>query len=224
MIQFKAQYLLSTTMLGALLSLSACNGMFEEIYDKKQESVMQVKEGSFSEVDATEYDEWVYIDFKAQKVTKVKIGEEYEDQIPEDWDIALHRYDIKTNEGAALETSYTTIDDIKNATSLPEGTFVEDVWTTDKIAIDMSHMMEGTVVYTESYRNNEMSKWMSVSSAMPPTFTMSGKVYLLRLKDQSYVAINFVNYRGSNGVTGYISFDYAYPLTFGNEAEDNNQQ
>ncbi len=153
-----------TIILGATMSLSACNGIFENIYDDPIETEMEIKENKFSQVKTVEYTEWAYIDLSARKVTTVQIGEEYEDQIPEEWDFAIHRYDIKTNGGAACQTDYTSIDDFIAAGKLPEtGKFVEDKWTTNKIAIDMSGMMEGNIVYTDSYYNTVLSDWLSVA-------------------------------------------------------------
>lgn len=205
-----------TIILGATMSLSACNGIFENIYDDPIETEMEIKENKFSQVKTVEYTEWAYIDLSARKVTTVQIGEEYESQIPEEWDFAIHRYDIKTNGGAAFQTSYTSIDDFIAAGKLPEAEkFVEDEWTTNKIAIDMSGMMEGNIVYTDSYYNAVLSSWLNVdTSTMPPIYTMSSQVYLLRLKDNTYAAIRFTNYTNAKGIKGYIDFDFSYPIEF----------
>ena len=149
-------------------------------------------------------------------VTTVKIGKEYESEIPDNWDIAIHRYDIKTNEGAAYQTSYTSFDALKANGKLPDDKdFVKDEWTTDKIAIDMSGMMEGNIVYTDSYYNSVLSTWLNVdTSTMPPIYTMSNQVYLIRLKDNTYAAIRFTNYTNAKGIKGYIDFDFLYPFDF----------
>lgn len=102
-----------TIVLGAAMSLSACNGIFENIYDAPIETEMEIKENSFSQVKTVEYTEWAYINLSERTVTTVKIGEEYESQIPDKWDFAIHRYDIKTNEGATYKTTYTSIDEFK---------------------------------------------------------------------------------------------------------------
>lgn len=205
-----------TIILGATMSLSACNGIFESIYNDPIETEMEIKENKFSQVKTVEYTEWAYIDLSARKVTTVQIGEEYESQIPEEWDFAIHRYDIKTNGGAAFQTTYTSIDDFIAAGKLPEAEkFVEDEWTTNKIAIDMSGMMEGNIVYTDSYYNAVLSSWLNVdTSTMPPIYTMSSQVYLLRLKDNTYAAIRFTNYTNAKGIKGYIDFDFSYPIEF----------
>lgn len=211
-----------TIILGAAMSLSACNGIFENIYDAPIETEMEIKENSFSQVKTVEYTEWAYIDLSNRKVTTVQIGEEYENQIPEEWDFAIHRYDIKTNGGAAFQTGYTSIDDFLAARKLPaDKDFLEDEWTTDKIAIDMSGMMDGKIVYTESYRNAVLSGWLDVNtSTMPPVYTMSNQVFLIRMKDNTYAAIRFTNYMNARGIKGYIDFDFSYPLDF----DDNNNE
>lgn len=212
-----------TIILGAAMSLSACNGIFEGIYDAPLEAEMEIKDTSFSQVKTVEYTEWAYIDLGGRKVTTVPIGEEYDSKIPGDWDFAIHRYDIKTNGGAAYKTAYTSFDDLKAAGKLPEETaFVEDEWTTDKIAIDMTGMMDGNIIYTDSYRNTVLSSWLNVdTSTMPPIYTMSNQVYIIRLKDNTYAAIRFTNYTNARGIKGYIDFDFLYPFEFDNNEANN---
>ena len=47
-------------ILGAAMSLSACNGLFENIYDAPTETEMEIKENSFSQIKTVEYTEWAY--------------------------------------------------------------------------------------------------------------------------------------------------------------------
>ena len=171
-------------ILGATMSLSACNGMFEGIYDDPIESEMEIKESSFSQINTTEYTNWVYIDLSERKATTVEIGEEHKSEIPAEWDLAIHRYDIKTNEGAAYQTTYTNIDELKASGKLPaEENFIKDEWTTN-------------------------------AGSETPIYTMSNQVYLIRLKDNTYAAIRFTNYTNARGIKGYIDFDFLYPLDF----------
>lgn len=97
---------------------------------------------------------------------------------------------------------------------MPQGTFVADEWTTNKIAVDVSHMMEdnGYLIYAPSDFNPELSKWLNVdTSEMPPIYTPSNKVYLLRMKDDTMAAIRLVSYMNAAGIKGYMTFDYIYP-------------
>lgn len=61
-----------TIVLGAAMSLSACNGIFENIYDAPIETEMEIKENSFSQVKTVEYTEWAYINLSERTVTTVK--------------------------------------------------------------------------------------------------------------------------------------------------------
>ena len=100
---------------------------------------------------------------------------------------------------------------LRNADAMPEGAYVEDVWTTAKIAIDMSGMMDGNIVYMESYYNEELSKWLNVDkSNMPPTYTLSNKVYMVKLKDGTYAAVRLTNYMNASGVKGFMTIDYFF--------------
>lgn len=206
----------SIIILGATMSFSACEGIFERIYDEPIETEMEIKDNRFAQINTTEYTNWAYIDLSGRKATTVEIGNEHDSKIPVEWDFAIHRYDIKTNGGAAIKTIYTTFDELKAAGKLPEASaFTKDEWTTNKIAIDMSGMMDGDIIYTESYRNALLSGWLNVdTSTMPPIYTMSGDIYIIRLKDNTYAAIRFTKYTNPRGIKGYIDFEYLYPLAY----------
>ena len=163
-------------------------------------------------IDATDYRRWTFIDFHTQKVDSVNVTDSDQKE-PEEWDIAVHRYDVKTNAGAVLETGFTGFSALQNASAMPEGVYVDDVWTTAKVAIDMSGMMDGNIVYMESYYNEELSKWLNVDkSNMPPTYTLSNKVYMVKLKDGTYAAVRLTNYMNASGVKGFMTIDYIYPF------------
>lgn len=210
------------TVLGAILSLSACNGILEGIYDEPATDtdtdygfINHVTNesgvtGTVS-IDATSYTRWTYIDFHTQKIDSVEITPDAE--TPEQWDIAIHRYDVKTNGGTVLETGFTGLATLLSSGGIPQGTFVVDEWTTDKIIVDMSTMADGYLGYAESDYNAELSKWLNVDkSSMPPIYTPSNKVYLLKLKDGSMAAIRLQSYMNAKAVKGYMTFDYIYPF------------
>ena len=133
--------------------------------------------------------------------------------MPGEWDIAIHRYEAKTNGGAVLETSYTSIDELLNADGIPTGEYTEDIETTDRITIDMSDMMNGNILYAKSPYNEVLSRWLDVdTSTMPPIYTMSNKIYILRLEDGTHAAIHLLNYMNEKKVKGHMTFEYLYPL------------
>lgn len=209
---------LRAAVLGASVAVSAaCNGLFEGIYDVPDTNsgfgFVAVDEATRSGriyVDATSYEAWVYVDLHGRRVVTSAVG----DEEPEAWDFAVHRYDGKTNGGSVLETAHEGFEALR-AAGLPQGAFVADVWTTQQITVDMSHMMEGYLVYAESFYNAELSKWLEVdTSAMPPVYTASERVYLVRLKDATLAALRLTGYTDDAGVKGYLTIDYVYPFEF----------
>ena len=50
------------------------------------------------------------------------------------------------------------------------------------------------------------------SSTMPPIYTLSGKIYLLRLKDGTCAALRLVNFMNDAAIKGYMTIDYLYPV------------
>lgn len=208
----------------ALLSLPSCNGLFEGIYDEP----VAVSEFGFTKVeqatssgtiyiDATSYTKWTYIDFDTYSIDTMLIAEDGSEsgEVMEGWDLAVHRYDTKTNGGSVLETEYTSLDEFRVSGRIPEGEYVEDIWTEDRITIDMSQMMNGVILYAPSWYNPELSKWLNVdTSTMPPVYTMSGRVYVLKTQDGKAAALQLNNYMNDSKVKGFMTIDYIYPVEF----------
>jgi hypothetical protein len=178
---------------------------------------MVASEGRFERVDASSYTAWTYIDLDTRAVTTV---EEYVegggDEPPVEWHFAMHRFDCKTNGASVLETAFTSLDALVASGGMPKGDFVPDEWTTDKVAYDLSQMqLSGIIGYAESWHNPVLSRWMNVDiSGMPPTYTPSDKVYIIRFEGGQLAAIRFTDFAGPWGIKGYNSFDYIYPLSF----------
>ncbi len=204
-------------MLGTVLCapFSSCNGILDDIYDEASEEESEgMTEGSVY-ADVTSYTQWITVDFHTASMDTVQIDSDGSFTDPEEWDIAMHRWDARTNGGSVMETEFTSLDDLLSYGMIPSGTFVEDTWTTSQIIIDMSGMMSGILGYAESYYNAELSKWMNVdTSGMPPSYSLSGKVYILSLSDGTYAALMLSDYTNSSGVKGYLTIDYIYPLEF----------
>lgn len=193
----------------AVMSLSSCDGIFSDIYDNPQQTdvpeygfiapATQTVPGTIY-IDATSYTDWVYIDFSTMTAETFPV----EAPAPATWDIAVHRYDAKTD-GATV--SATASGDFTTLT--PAETPVADEWTTQTIVTDMSTMMDGYLSYAESSYNRELSRWLDVDkSTMPPIYTMSGKVYLVNLRDGRRVALRLDNYMDGSGIKGYLTIRY----------------
>jgi hypothetical protein len=221
----------SLIMLGASIwTLSACDGLFDGLYDSADDTLTSSEFG-FIEIDplsqsgtiyidATSYTRWTYINLHTLTTDTVAICDENMDadgllREPSDFDFAVHRYDAKTCGGAVYETPYSTFEELR-AQGLPSNaTFDSDLWTTEQITIDMSQMLDGILQYTPSYYNATLSRWLDVdTSNMPPTYTLSNRVYVLRLADQSMAALRLSNFKSAQAVKGFMTIDYLYPVTF----------
>lgn len=201
-----------------MLSLSACNGILEDIYDAPEPedskiygfiAVDNATHTGRIYIDATDYTEWHYIDLHGKSVTTASVDAE----APANWDFAIHRYDAKTNGGAVTESAAADFGMLPAISSIPAEAFVTDKWTTDKITVDMSQMMDGIIRYAEDWYNPVLSRWLRVdTSTMPPIYTLSGKVYLLRLTDGTFAALRLMNFMNDAAVKGFMTIDYLYPV------------
>lgn len=128
------------------------------------------------------------------------------------WDIALHRYDVKTNGASAVATSES---DMAKVTAIPADGYVSDI-KTDSIMVNTAGMMNSKIGYATDTWNEVLNKGVEFdSSVMPPTpnsWSMSGLVYVVKLASGDYAKIKFTDYSNEAGASGHISFDYVYPF------------
>ena len=197
--------------------MTSCNGIFSSLYDDVKTAVIPFGFKEINEDDSTgtvyidtrDYEQWTYINLKDKIVDTVNMltGEPE----PEKWDFAVHRYDVKTNGGSALETDFRSFAELISASDYEDGVFVAD--TMSKVIVDVSGMMDGILLYHDSNVNKELSRWLNVDlSTMPPIYTMSEKVYVLRLADGSYAGLLFTGFMNESCVKGYITIRFKYPL------------
>lgn len=208
--------------LGAAIGLlSSCNGILGGRYDTPEEDVefgfirfdSETSSGTIY-IDASSYTKWTYLNFDTRTIdtTYINRNGSEDGNVPSGWHIAVHRYDVKTNGGLVLQTEYSDPALLVSSGILPEGEFKEDILTTDRIVTDMSGMMDGNIIYAPSYYNEELSRWLNVdTSQMPPIYTMSGKVYLLRVSDGRHAAIILRDYMNDAKVKGFMTIDYVFP-------------
>ena len=110
-------FFLLLSAVGSLLLMGSCEGIFEDLYDTPPatasdgfgfiETNTATKSGTIY-IDVTSYKRWTYISLKNKTTdtSNIVMGQE----APAVWDFAMHRYDVRTNGGAAFETSYSTLD------------------------------------------------------------------------------------------------------------------
>lgn len=188
----------------------------EPVYEEQVVFFANYHRGEFT-LDCTSYTIWNYLNFHTAsyeptcKLSNINVETQLEDTTYTRWDVAMHRYDVKTNRGAALETPFSSLDEMIASATLPEGTFVEDI--EGSVTIDMSHMLDGYLIYQQTMVNREAGKWLDVdTSVMPPVYTLSNKVYLLRFSDGTYLAWYLKDFMNSKSVKGFMHVEYAYPI------------
>ena len=198
-----------------LLFCNACEGLFGGLYDDPQPDSdfgfirFDGDNSGTIFIDATSYARWTYIRLKRKTTdtSNVLMGQAE----PAEWDFALHRYDVRTNGGSAFETDYNSLEQLRE-----QGVPAAALYTPDslsRIAVDMSGMMDGNILYDTCMLNPVLSRWLEVNtSTMPPLYTLRLRPYVLRLADGSCAGLFFSNYVNSANAKGYVTIQYVYPL------------
>lgn len=262
----------------SILMLTACNGIFDDIYDQP-EPIVPAK-GQLV-VDATSWTDWYYVDldqlhqltvdgdeaglqkaqteFQSFPIPMEATGDEVtssssstaagassstqgekpgqymywfdvfgagvkknefrsftptaEQTAPDKWSFAVHRNNVRTNGGAVLETSYTSMDQLPE-TSEPfhNQKFTEDEWSENDVWDDQEQMLLCLVPSQGIAINKVLSSWLMMEiPPMPPSFSLNNHVFILRLKDGTYAALQLANYLSPKGVKCYLTINYKYP-------------
>lgn len=184
----------STIFVLSLLFLAACN---------KPDNEKDADAVTLTDVDVSAYDQWVYLSFESGAPIALNVNEE----APVEWDIALHRENVKTNQGAALKSDAVSLSALSE---LPTGEFVSDVMTDSTLIVDLSQMMQGILIYQKSEINPVLNAWVKYSG-MPPVYTLNDNVYVVRNKEGRYAKIKFSSYKNAEDKTGFATLSYIYP-------------
>jgi hypothetical protein len=132
---------------------------------------------------------------------------------PENWDIGIHYVNARTNGGSVLETSYTSIDDLPASSADFSGlTFTPDEWTENVVWADWDLVLTKYMGCQGIKINKVLSSWIDVELVTPPpVFTLNNHVFIVRLKNGKYAAVQLQNYMSSNGTKGCLTINYKYP-------------
>lgn len=133
---------------------------------------------------------------------------------PEKWSFAVHRNNVRTNSGEVARTDFHSFDE------LPEGTawtdrlqFTKDTWNEKDVWTIQDRMLLGLIGNQGIEINNTLSSWLTISiPPMPPAFTHSDNVFILRLADGSMAALRLEDYQSSTGTKCCLTINYMYPL------------
>lgn len=251
-----------------LLMLTACNGIFDDIYDQPDNSVVSIR-GQL-QIDATSWSDWYYVDLtelqalaeaadddalaKAQTeftpypIPMEAVGDESTDAnhaeipgqylywfdvfgegisknqftsftptaeqtAPDSWTFAVHRNNVRTNGCAALETDYTSFADLpETSEDFRKMDFAEDVWTENEVWDSQEQMLLCYVPSQGIRINKVLSSWLTLEiPPMPPAFTHNNHIFILRLPDGTYAALQLENYLSATGTKCWLTINYKYP-------------
>ncbi len=132
---------------------------------------------------------------------------------PDAWHIAVHRNNVRTNGGAAYETSYTSMQDLpESSEAFADATFTADEWNQLDVWAVQSRMLQGLIGNQGIEVNPVLSKWLVMDiPPMPPAFTLNNHVFIVRFADDTCAAIQLENYQSPTGIKCCLTINYKYP-------------
>ena len=135
-------------------------------------------------------------------------------QEPEQWTFAVHRNNARTNGGAVYETAYTSISELNmNREALGKLTYIADEWSENKVWTTQDQMLNSLIGSQGIRINHVLSSWLQVDlPPIPPSFTLNNHVFILRLSDGTYAALQLENYQNPAGKKCCLTINYQYPL------------
>ena len=127
------------------------------------------------------------------------------DETSFDWDIAFHKYDIRTNGGSAIKTDKKVLSAV---VELPVTGLVMDV--DGSVMVDMSQMMEDFVGYQYCPLNKTLCSWVTktLTGTMPPaTYAVNPEVFIVKTKAGKYAKIKFTDHTNEKDQAVYAAFE-----------------
>lgn len=133
---------------------------------------------------------------------------------PEEWTIAVHRNNVRTNGGAVARTGYHSFDELPEGTRWLDGLeFVPDEWNEKDVWTIQDRMLLGLIGNQGIEINSLLSSWLRIEiPPMPPAFTHGNDIFILRLADGSAAALQLEDYQSATGTKCCLTINYRYPL------------
>lgn len=134
------------------------------------------------------------------------------DETSFDWDIAFHKYDVRTNGGSVLKLNTADLA-LVTLTSVEGQDFNTDV--AKSVMVDMTKMMSGFVGYMETKVNEVLMGYLTATptGSMPPyTYKLNDNVFVVKTADGQYAKMQFTDYTNAKNEAVYVAFDYEFPL------------
>lgn len=185
----------------ALVTLASCS-------EDDDQPVAETKEAY---IDATSKTAWNYYSLSTHKL--VGTGEETTDDNARwfartDWDIAINKYNIRTNSGAATTSGansgvYTCASSVVFGSL--EGVPAGAQFATDKAVT--SSGMGGDITTIRSQATVILFKTNDDGSMIMPPVYLQAPVYVFRTADgNDYFKVQFTQYQDENKASGHVKF------------------
>ncbi len=209
---------LSILMISVIVMLSSCKKEKEELPQPNQSSSVKTGEYTLSRGTKLRGEDWIYFSFDTQAEVSGIDSSNY--KTLDTWDIAFHRYSVRTNSGTSTNNigrggAYDTginIADWASVTEAPETNYVVDD------TIQILNYNTQAYEYMNTTGNTVLGRGVSFSGP-PPTYTLSDNIYIVKTAKGKYAKIWIKSFHNSNNESGYITFCYAYQSGEGRKFE-----
>ena len=132
---------------------------------------------------------------------------------PSAWSVAFHRNNVRTNGASVFETEYTRMEDLpESSLSFDDAPFVEDEWNETDVWVLREQMLNGIIGNQGIRTNRVLSNWLTVEiPPIPPAFSLNNHVFIVRLPEGTYAALQLENYQSEKGTKCVLTINYIYP-------------
>ncbi len=184
--------------------------------EKEKPSVPDAKSLS---IKTSDYKTWTYFSFEKGIIgTYGETEFDYKNRL--DWDLAFHRWDVRTNggesgkgQGGAVLTAYGNLNTGTWSSHIPSYKFITDTKIKTYMAPPNMNAEDGADQRKEVPGSTELAKWMTVTmSSIPPTYKVNEKAFVVKTASGKFAALRFTGYMNDKAEKGYASFEYIYPL------------
>lgn len=133
---------------------------------------------------------------------------------PDNWTIAVHRNNVRTNGAMVAATDYRSIDDLpEDAAFIESLDFRADCWNESDVWVIQDQMLLGLIGNQGIMINPVLSQWLTIDiPPMPPAFTLHDNVFVIRCADGTYGALQLENYQSQTGTKCCLTINYKYPI------------
>ena len=133
---------------------------------------------------------------------------------PDEWTFAVHRNNARTNGCQVAETDFTSLSQIpEDSDWVSTLAFTPDEWNQTEVWTVQDKMLNGIIGNQGIYTNKVLSGWLKmVIPPMPPVFDINRHVFILKLPDGTFAALQLEDYMNSSGTKCCLSINYKYPL------------